>query len=201
MHHPRIQPPPSCQQKQVVVRAVFRRCTAPELLSNAEQPTAVRYKPSLPLVSLLPAPFSDAVPRRTDNCHAMPAAAIRCKQPKPTPMRRPMAAGIILAAATRAQQPPSSHTPAPTAMPHHRRKPSMNNDDTGNVTGRVGSQQTTLVQGGQGFHPENPRNRDGLQDDAPNGENDALGRRRHHRQQECRQGLRPENPIHCTHSA
>ena len=137
----------------------------------------------------------------------MPAAAIRCKQPKPTPMRRPLAAGIILAAATRAQQPPSSHTPASTAMPHHRRKPSMNNDDTGNATGRVGSQQTTpkapplLVQGGQGFHPENPRNRNGLQDDAPNGENDALGRRRHHRQQECRQGFRPENPIHSTHSA
>ena len=37
-------------------------------------------------------------------------------------------------------------------------------------------------------------------DDAPNGENDALGCRRHRSQQECRQGFRLENLIHCTHT-
>jgi len=41
----------------------------------------------------------------------------------------------------------------------------------------------------------------GLLDGTLNKENDALGRRRHRRQQECRQGFRPENPIHSTHSA
>jgi len=38
-------------------------------------------------------------------------------------------------------------------------------------------------------------------DDAPNGENDALRRCRHRRQQESRLGFRPMKLIHCTHSA
>ncbi|RLM54686.1 hypothetical protein C2845_PM10G15370 [Panicum miliaceum] len=42
----------------------------------------------------------------------------------------------------------------------------------------------------------------GLQDDAPNGENDALGCHRHRHQQEHRPGFRPENPIpSCTLTA
>jgi hypothetical protein len=65
---------PSCQ---VVVCAIFRRCTAPESPSEAEQPAAVYCKPSRPTMSLLQAPSSDAVPHRTGSCQATPAAAVR----------------------------------------------------------------------------------------------------------------------------
>jgi len=79
---------------QAVVCAVFRRCTAPELPSEAEQPAAVRCRPSLPTVLLLRASSSDAVPHRTGSCQATLAATVRCKQPESTPMRRPLIAGI-----------------------------------------------------------------------------------------------------------
>ena len=75
---------------QVVACAIFRRCTAPKSLSNAKQPTAVRCKPSHPIVLLLQAQSSDAVPCRTNSYQAMLAAAARCKQPKPTSMRQPL---------------------------------------------------------------------------------------------------------------
>ena len=71
---------------QVVACAIFRRCTTPELPSKAEQPAAVRCKPSYPTMMVPQAPPSDAVPRRTDNCQAMSTTAVRCKQPDPTSM-------------------------------------------------------------------------------------------------------------------
>ena len=67
---------------QVVAGAVFRRCTTPESPSKAEQPAVVRCKPSCPMTLVPQAPSFDAIPRRTDDCQAMPAAAVRCKQPK-----------------------------------------------------------------------------------------------------------------------
>ena len=67
---------------QVVASAVFRRCTTPESPSKAERLAVVRCKPSCPMTLELQVLFFDAVPRRTDDCQAMPAAAVRCKQPK-----------------------------------------------------------------------------------------------------------------------
>ena len=67
---------------QVVVRAIFRRCTIPESPSDAEQPAIVRCGPRLPTMSLLRAPSSDVVPHRTGDCQTTPAAAVRCKQPE-----------------------------------------------------------------------------------------------------------------------
>ena len=90
---------------QAVVCAVFRRCTAPESLSDTEQPAAVRCKPNLLIVLLLQASSSDVVLHHIGNLQATLAAAVRCKQAKPTFMRRPLVAGIILVTATRARQP------------------------------------------------------------------------------------------------
>ena len=109
--------------KQVVVRAVFRRCTAPESLNDAEQLAAVRCKPSLPTVLMLRAPSSNAVPHRTGNCQATPAAVVRCKQQEPTPVQSLLPAGVSLATATKAQQAPSSQPSASAALPRHRQKP------------------------------------------------------------------------------
>ena len=158
--------------KQVVVRAVFRRCTAPESLSDTEQPAAVRCKPSLPTVSMLRAPSSDAVPHRTGNCQATPAAVVRCKKQEPTPVQSPLPAGVNLATATKALQPPSSQPSAPAALPRHRQKPPIatttrhchrprwvsENDASKEVT--TPKAPPSLVLGGQGFHLENRRNGD-----------------------------------------
>jgi len=67
---------------QVVASAFFRRCTTPESSSKAEQPAVVRCKPSCPMMLVPQALSFDVVPRHTDDCQAMPAAAVRCKQPK-----------------------------------------------------------------------------------------------------------------------
>ncbi|RLN41662.1 hypothetical protein C2845_PM01G35560 [Panicum miliaceum] len=73
---------------------------------------------------------------------------------------------------------------------------------TGNDTDRDRSLQTTpkappsFVQNRTGFSPKEPHTIGmEFQDNAPNGENDILGRRRHQHQQERRQGFCPENPI------
>ena len=157
---------------QVVVHAIFRRCTIPESPSDAEQPATVRYKPSLPTVSMLRAPSSNAVPHRTGNCQATPAAVVRCKQQEPTPVQSPLPAGINLATATKALQPPSSQPSASAALPRHRQKPPIatttrhchrprsvsENDASKEVT--TPKAPPSLVLGGQGFYPENPRNGD-----------------------------------------
>ena len=59
--------------------------------SQAEQPAAVRCKPSRPTMPVPLVPSSDAVPHRTDSHQAMSAAVVRCTQPTnnhvPTPGR------------------------------------------------------------------------------------------------------------------
>ena len=52
--------------------------------SQAEQPAAIRCKPSRPMMPMPQAPSFDAVPRRTNGCQATLAAAVRCKQQQPT---------------------------------------------------------------------------------------------------------------------
>jgi hypothetical protein len=130
--------------RQVVACAIFQRCTAPESRSKAEQPAAALCKPSHPTMSLLQASSSDVVPRHTDSYRAMPATALRCKQPKLTPMRQPLATSITLVATMWVRQPPSIQPPAPAALLCHRQKSPMTNGDTGNATGRDGSLPTML---------------------------------------------------------
>ena len=95
--------------------------------SETRQPATIHCKPSFSTVSLLQAPCFDAVQHRTINYQTTPAAVVHCKQPKLTPMRRPLATSIILATATRATPnrpttctsrlaaPPAERNPRPMA--------------------------------------------------------------------------------------
>ena len=147
---------------QVVACAIFRRCTAPKSLSNAKQPAAVRCKPSHPIVLLLQAQSSNAVPRRTDSYQAMLAAAARCKQPKPTSCDNPCHQHDFgrhrLSSATPFELPTLHRAALPghrrvfhdlVEMDLHQRRLQRGNDAKCTAVARPTS--------GHGFHPEKNR--------------------------------------------
>jgi len=157
---------------QVVASAVFRRCTTPESPSKAERPAVVRCKPSCPMTLVPQAPSFDAVPRRTDDCQAMPAAAVRCKQPKTNAHTTTPGLQYDFGRRRRIQQPPlslplASSRPAKPPLIHriakmglHQRRLQEGSDANSAAVARPTR--------GQGFHPEKQHRRDGLQDDAHN---------------------------------
>lgn len=130
LHHLCTQHPPPCQQGK---------------LSLAPSSDYVPHRSHRPKLSNLPQSAANQVipqyrcckrrsPMQSYAALATPVAAVCCKRPKPTPMRQSLAASITLVATTWVRQPPSSLPPAPAALPRHRQKPPMTDDNTGNAT-------------------------------------------------------------------
>ena len=81
LHHPRHSHRRHTSKPSCRLRRLSTMYHTPKSPSNAEQPATVCCKPSRPMMLVLQAPPSDAVPRRTDSYQATPAAAVRCQHP------------------------------------------------------------------------------------------------------------------------
>jgi hypothetical protein len=130
LHHPCTQSSPSSQQGKLSLAPSFdyvpHRSHRPRL-SNPPQSAAGQVVPQYRCCKRRP-------PTQSYAALATPAAAVRCKRPKPTPMPQSLAASITLVATTWVRQPPSSLPPVPAALPRHRQKPSMTDGNTSNTT-------------------------------------------------------------------
>jgi len=177
--------------------------------SQAEQPAAVRCKPSRPTMPVPLVPSSDAVPHRTDSHQAMSAAVVRCTQPTnnhvPTPGRHQDHDCRCVGSATPFELFSHGGNIDPGSSPH--------GQWAGNATNRAGSLETTPPRRARrrkrcrrssrkwtGFSPREPHAAElELQNDAPNRENDIQGRRRHPTGKNAGKGFRPKHPNPMLH--